>query len=99
MLFFARNCMEIAWSYACSVAHLRRFGVLAYLPALDFICTCCEEVDELDRPESCCDNFVYCTLGSHLRTDQPVSTPGSVTQTYRADALQCHLSQVLVHSA
>lgn len=72
-----------------ALTNLRRFGVLAYLPALNFICSCCEEVDELDCSEPCCDNFVYGTLGSHLCTDQHVSTPGSITPAYRADALQC----------
>lgn len=47
-------------------SHLRRFCVLAYLPALNFICTSCEEVDQLDGPEACGDNLIYGTLRTHL---------------------------------
>lgn len=41
-----------------STTHLWRLGVLAYLPALDLISTRCEEVDEVDGPETSCDDLV-----------------------------------------
>lgn len=46
--------------------HLRRLAVFPYLPALDFVCTCCEKVDQLDGSETSGDNLVYGTLGSCL---------------------------------
>lgn len=46
---------------------LRRLGVLSYLPTLHFICTCCEEVDQLDSSEASGDDLVYGTLGAHLQ--------------------------------
>jgi hypothetical protein len=48
-------------------SYLRRFGVLAYLPALNFIWSSCEEVDQLDGPEACGDNLIYGTLRTHLQ--------------------------------
>ena len=46
--------------------YLRRLGVLTYLPALDLVCSCCEEVDQLNGFEAGRDNLVYGALGSHL---------------------------------
>ncbi len=34
------------------LAHLGCFGAFADLPALDLVLACCEEIDELDRPEA-----------------------------------------------
>ena len=47
-------------------SYLRRLGVFTYLPAFDLVCSCCEEVDQLNGFEACRDNFVYGALGSHL---------------------------------
>ena len=52
----------------CKEAYLRSFGVLAYLPTLNFICSCCEEVYQLNGSEACRDNLVYGTLCASLQT-------------------------------
>lgn len=59
----AKHMLEHLWG----MGDLRRLGLFAYLPALDLVCTCCEEVDQLNRFEACGHNLVYCTCGANLQ--------------------------------
>ena len=52
----------------CKEKYLRCFAVLAYLPTLDFICSCREEVYQLNGSEACRDNLVYRALCASLQT-------------------------------